>query len=71
MSLIYKLVTIRKYLTNTEKGIKVFNVNHDTDTKSLDTLSIWKFTISDEMDECKVTLKVIFPEIKKLCLGLI
>lgn len=30
------------------------------------TLSIWRFTISDEMDECKDTLKIIFTEIKKL-----
>lgn len=29
----YKLVTIWKYLTNAEKGIKVFNMNLNTGTK--------------------------------------
>ena len=29
------LVTIRKYLTNTEEGIEVFSTNPDTDTKSI------------------------------------
>lgn len=46
----------RKYLTNTEKGIKVFNMNCDTHAKSF-YLKINNF---NKMDECKVPIKVIF-----------